>query len=102
MVEQVPLVSREFLMRCGVESLYIILQQMDASERFDAESKEDLATLILAKTQGQQPPSEIIPPPIIPPLPMTVERKRLLRSAKRQVREAVKQMRKESRSPSST
>lgn len=76
--EAVPLVNRDFLMKCGTEALYLVLQEMDARERFDAETKEDLANIILEKTQGQQPDASLLPPPMVAPIkaPARVKRER--------------------------
>jgi len=90
LVEEVPLVSREFLLQCGTVALYIVLQEMDAPERFGATTKEELADLILAKTRGGEPGGNVTASPIVPPRPLTAREKRFRRSVKRQVRTARK------------
>ena len=50
-VEEVPLINRAFLLTCGVEALYLVLQGLDASERFEASTKEELADLIFEEVE---------------------------------------------------
>ena len=88
LVQEVPLVSRGFLLRCGTTALYLVLQELDAPERFAARSKEELADLILAKTRGAAPDRAQLLPPIIPPRPVSVREKRVHRSFKRQIHQA--------------
>lgn len=91
--EEVPLVNKSFLMRCGIEALYIVCEQLEADERFSAETKEDLADIIISKTQGQEPDKALLPPPMVPPPKLTVRDKRAMRGAKRQIKEAMREMR---------
>ena len=53
--EEVPLVTRGYLLTCGTVALYLVLDQLDASERLDASTKEELAELILSKTRDGTP-----------------------------------------------
>jgi hypothetical protein len=55
--EEVPLVSRDYLLTCGTIALYIVLDQMNEPGRFGATTKEELADLILAKTRDGAVPS---------------------------------------------
>lgn len=93
LVQEVPLVSREFLLKCGTTALYLVLQALEAPERFAARTKEDLAGLILAKTRGAAPERALLPPPIIPPRPVSVREKRMQRSFKRQIHQARREAR---------
>lgn len=93
LVQEVPLVSLEFLLKCGTTALYLVLQELDAPERFTARTKEELADLILAKTRGAAPDGAQVLPPIIPPRPVSVRGKRLFRSFKRQVHRARREAR---------
>jgi len=92
-VEEVPLVTRVFLLGCGVEALYLVCEDLAADERHDATTKEELADLILAKTQGQQPTKEQLAAPMIPPPRMTASDKRFQRGMKQQVKEALREAR---------
>lgn len=95
--EEVPLVNREFLLTCGTEALYIVLQEMGVDERFAAETKEDLADLIIAKTHGNTPSKTLLPPPMIPPLPPSAREKRRMRSLHAAAKDAIKEARREQR-----
>jgi hypothetical protein len=93
LVQEVPLVSREFLLKCGTTALYLVLQELDAPERFAARSKEELADLILEKTRGAAPDQAQLLPPIISPRPVSVREKRTFRSFKRRIYQARREAR---------
>jgi hypothetical protein len=93
LVQEVPLVSRDFLRKCGTVALYLVLQELDAAERFAARSKEELVELIIAATRGAEPDAAWRPPPLIPSRPLTAREKRRQRSFKRQICEARREAR---------
>lgn len=84
LTEEVPLVTREFLLRCGTESLYLILQEMESSGRFDATTKEELADLIIEGAKDGPPA-----PTKGPSIPLNARQRRERRGMKRQFRELI-------------
>lgn len=53
--EEVPLVSRAFLLQCGTIALCIVLGNLVPNEQCDATTKEGLVDFILSKTRGSKP-----------------------------------------------
>ena len=91
--EEVPLVNAGFLQTCGTTALYIVASELEITERFSAESKDELIALILARTAIGEPPAHMLPPPLIPPTPISPQGRRIRRSMNRQVKDAVREMR---------
>lgn len=93
-VEEIPMTDRTFLMTCGIEALYLICQELDLDERFTAETKEELADLIVAKTSQGTPDPSLLSPPQIPPMRPTARQKHEFRNARREFKVFVKEGRK--------
>lgn len=87
--EEVPLVNREYLRKCGTKALYLVASEADLNGRFHVKTKEELIDLILDAGQNLPPP-----PPMEPVRKATAAIKRRNRSFKIQVRIALKQHRK--------